>query len=121
MVTDATAYIGTSNWSGDYFINTAGNYFFFFFLFSYSILLYLIEIKIYEIFRLIDALGIGTVFETIGDQTLDNLRQQLENIFHRDWNSEYSYSLNRSLPFVERQINTIEDNYYLSSARYILA
>lgn len=88
MVTDATAYIGTSNWSGDYFINTA---------------------------------GIGTVFETIGDQTLDNLRQQLENIFHRDWNSEYSYSLNGSLPFVERQINTIEDDYYLSSARYILA
>lgn len=31
MVTDATAYIGTSNWSGDYFINTAGNYFFSFF------------------------------------------------------------------------------------------
>lgn len=24
MVTDKTAYIGTSNWSGDYFINTAG-------------------------------------------------------------------------------------------------
>lgn len=24
MVTDRTAYIGTSNWSGDYFINTAG-------------------------------------------------------------------------------------------------
>lgn len=70
---------------------------------------------------IIDTLGIGTVFETIGDQTLDNLRQQLENIFHRDWNSEYSYSLNGSLPFVERQINTIEDDYYLSSARYILA
>lgn len=24
MVTDRTAYIGTSNWSGDYFTNTAG-------------------------------------------------------------------------------------------------
>lgn len=24
MVTDQIAYIGTSNWSGDYFINTAG-------------------------------------------------------------------------------------------------
>uniref|UniRef100_A0A8C6WLT7 PLD phosphodiesterase domain-containing protein n=1 Tax=Neogobius melanostomus TaxID=47308 RepID=A0A8C6WLT7_9GOBI len=24
MVTDRTAYIGTSNWSGDYFVNTAG-------------------------------------------------------------------------------------------------
>ena len=24
MVTETTAYVGTSNWSGDYFINTAG-------------------------------------------------------------------------------------------------
>nr|XP_033199250.1 phospholipase D3-like isoform X1 [Bombus vancouverensis nearcticus]XP_033199251.1 phospholipase D3-like isoform X1 [Bombus vancouverensis nearcticus]XP_033199252.1 phospholipase D3-like isoform X1 [Bombus vancouverensis nearcticus] len=87
MVTDVTAYIGTSNWSGDYFINTA---------------------------------GIGTVFETIGDQTSENLRQQLENIFHRDWYSEYSYALNESIPFVKRSTNTIED-YYLRSSRYILA
>lgn len=86
MVTDVTAYIGTSNWSGDYFINTA---------------------------------GIGTVFESIGDQTSENLRQQLENIFHRDWYSEYSYALNESIPFVKRSTNTIED-YYLRSSRYIL-
>lgn len=26
MVTDTAGYIGTSNWSGDYFIDTAGNY-----------------------------------------------------------------------------------------------
>lgn len=26
MVTDESAYIGTSNWSGDYFTNTAGVY-----------------------------------------------------------------------------------------------
>uniref|UniRef100_A0A3B5LYI2 PLD phosphodiesterase domain-containing protein n=1 Tax=Xiphophorus couchianus TaxID=32473 RepID=A0A3B5LYI2_9TELE len=25
MVTDKVAYIGTSNWSGDYFLNTAGS------------------------------------------------------------------------------------------------
>ncbi|KAL0100165.1 hypothetical protein PUN28_019537 [Cardiocondyla obscurior] len=61
MVTDLAAYIGTSNWSGDYFINTA---------------------------------GIGTVFETVGHQNNDNIRQQLENIFHRDWFSDYSFPLN---------------------------
>ncbi|OAD52164.1 Phospholipase D3 [Eufriesea mexicana] len=88
MVTDVTAYIGTSNWSGDYFTNTAGN---------------------------------CMVLEAIGDHTSDNLRQQLENIFHRDWYSEYSYALNGSLPFVERSTNTIEDDYYLRSSRYILA
>ncbi|XP_072752667.1 5'-3' exonuclease PLD3 [Anoplolepis gracilipes] len=60
MVTDIAAYIGTSNWSGDYFIDTA---------------------------------GIGTVFESVGRQNEDNIRQQLENIFHRDWYSNYSYPL----------------------------
>ncbi|XP_076750929.1 5'-3' exonuclease PLD3 [Xylocopa sonorina] len=88
MVTDAAIYIGTSNWSGDYFINTA---------------------------------GIGTVFESIGDQTSENLRQQLEDIFSRDWYSEYSYTLNVSVPFAERPTSTIQDDYYLQSSRYILA
>lgn len=32
MVTDVAAYIGTSNWSGDYFINTAGKLFKFAFI-----------------------------------------------------------------------------------------
>lgn len=70
----------------------------------------------------IASLGISTIFETIGDQTSDNLRQQLENVFHRDWHSEYSHALNGSLPFVERSTNTIQDDdYYLRSSRYILA
>ncbi|GAB1866559.1 Phospholipase D3 [Camponotus japonicus] len=60
MVTDIAAYIGTSNWSGDYFIDTA---------------------------------GIGTVFESVGRQNRDNIRQQLENIFRRDWYSNYSFPL----------------------------
>lgn len=30
MVTDIAAYIGTSNWSGDYFIDTAGKFKYFF-------------------------------------------------------------------------------------------
>nr|XP_034172549.1 5'-3' exonuclease PLD3-like isoform X3 [Osmia lignaria] len=88
MVTETIAYIGTSNWSGDYFINTA---------------------------------GVGTVFESIGDQTMDNLRQQLENVFHRDWYSEYSYALNESSQWSERATNTIVDDYYLRSSRYVLA
>ncbi|XP_076245485.1 5'-3' exonuclease PLD3 isoform X2 [Calliopsis andreniformis] len=87
MVTDVAAYIGTSNWSGDYFINTA---------------------------------GVGTVFENIGEQTSNNLRQQLENIFHRDWDSEYSYALNESLLIDERPSNTIGE-YYIRSSRYMLA
>ena len=54
MVTDKTGFIGTSNWSGDYFISTG---------------------------------GIGFVYT-------GHLRQQLENIFHRDWNSSYADTLN---------------------------
>jgi len=50
MVTDNVGYIGTSNWSGDYFISTG---------------------------------GVGFVFS--GD-----LRKQLEDIFRRDWNSDYA-------------------------------
>lgn len=49
MVTDATAYIGTSNWSGDYFINTAGNCFFFSFFFSLILFEHLLMNKIYKI------------------------------------------------------------------------
>nr|BAN21362.1 conserved hypothetical protein [Riptortus pedestris] len=55
MVTDNTAYIGTSNWSGDYF-NTTG--------------------------------GIGFVVH--GNTSL---RSQLEEIFLRDWNSDFSYPI----------------------------
>lgn len=57
MVTDNTAYIGTSNWSGDYFTVTG---------------------------------GVGVVIQ--GDT---ELRQQLEDVFLRDWNSEFAYSLPR--------------------------
>jgi len=57
MVTDNTAYIGTSNWSGDYFTVTG---------------------------------GVGVVVE--GDT---ELRKQLEEVFLRDWNSEFAYDLPR--------------------------
>lgn len=63
MVTDVAAYIGTSNWSGDYFIDTA---------------------------------GIGMVFEDVGQKNEESIRQQLEDIFHRDWNSRYAHPLNET-------------------------
>ncbi|XP_046592774.1 5'-3' exonuclease PLD3 isoform X2 [Neodiprion lecontei] len=67
MVTDSVAYIGTSNWSGDYFISTA---------------------------------GIGMVFEDVGNKNEESIRQQLEEIFHRDWNSQYAHPLNET--YVDR-------------------
>ncbi|XP_046741298.1 5'-3' exonuclease PLD3-like isoform X2 [Diprion similis] len=63
MVTDIAAYIGTSNWSGDYFISTA---------------------------------GIGMVFEDVGNKNEESIRQQLEEIFHRDWNSRFAHPLNKT-------------------------
>ncbi|VDD86126.1 unnamed protein product [Enterobius vermicularis] len=51
MVTDQVAYVGTSNWVGDYFINTA---------------------------------GVGVSF------IAPDVVQMLNDVFTRDWNSEYS-------------------------------
>jgi len=59
MVTDQAAYIGTSNWSGDYFINTG---------------------------------GVGLVINGT------SLRDQLKEVFDRDWNSPYAMPLNLSFP-----------------------
>lgn len=53
MVTESTAYIGTSNWSGDYFTNTAGVAF-------------------------------------IARNSSSSIRNDLESIFERDWNSEFA-------------------------------
>lgn len=63
MVTDNAAYIGTSNWSGDYFINTA---------------------------------GVGVVVRTAdskNDTSTNPLRDQLQQVFERDWNSKYASPL----------------------------
>lgn len=59
MVTDSVAYIGTSNWSADYFINTA---------------------------------GVGFVLRDENNST-ESVRWQLQTVFERDWNSNYSYPL----------------------------
>ncbi|XP_061875603.1 5'-3' exonuclease PLD3 isoform X2 [Colius striatus] len=58
MVTDKAAYIGTSNWSGDYFTQTAGS-----------------------------ALVVNQTGSGISAGTV---REQLQAVFERDWNSQYS-------------------------------
>lgn len=63
MVTDNAAYIGTSNWSGDYFTTTA---------------------------------GVGIVIRAANsknDTSTNPLREQLQQVFERDWNSNYSSPL----------------------------
>ncbi|CAI5780783.1 5' [Podarcis lilfordi] len=65
MVTDKVAYIGTSNWSGDYFLRTAGS-----------------------------ALVVNQSHVGAGEQP--TVRDQLQAVFERDWNSRYSQEL--SLP-----------------------
>lgn len=63
MVTDKIAYIGTSNWSGDYFVDTA---------------------------------GIGLILENIinsSNATQRTMRDDLADIFMRDWNSPYAREL----------------------------
>lgn len=62
MVTDLVAYIGTSNWSGDYFIDTAG----------------------------IGFVSQDTVHDR--SENVTTLRSQLESVFERDWNSKYAVS-----------------------------
>ncbi|NXT85088.1 PLD4 Phospholipase, partial [Zapornia atra] len=63
MVTDKVAYIGTSNWSEDYFINTAGV-----------------------------GLIIKQNLTSLQRRQLP-LQEQLKNLFERDWNSNYAVNL----------------------------
>ncbi|XP_059484137.1 5'-3' exonuclease PLD3 isoform X2 [Neocloeon triangulifer] len=68
MVTDNTAYIGTSNWSGDYFINTGGA-----------------------------AVVVRDPNTELDDALRDeeSLRQQLVAVFDRDWNSPYAVPISQ--------------------------
>lgn len=63
MVTDNTVYIGTSNWSADYFINTAG-----------------IGLILEET-------------QSDRNETSPSIRRDLASIFDRDWNSSYAVEL----------------------------
>ena len=64
MVTDAAAYVGTSNWVGDYFVNTAGIG--------------------YVIHQDLSNKNIGT------NQTV---QEQVKRVFLRDWDSKYASPL----------------------------
>lgn len=57
MVTDKVGYIGTSNWSADYFVSTG---------------------------------GVGLAINSTSTDP-NNIREQLQKIFERDWNSSYSH------------------------------
>jgi len=81
MVTDKSAYVGTSNWSGDYFTNTAGVGF------------------------VVTPKGNGSSNSSLytnanssnkndGDRVEENnFRSDLAQIFERDWNSSYAILL----------------------------
>ncbi|XP_069763784.1 5'-3' exonuclease PLD3 [Narcine bancroftii] len=60
MVTDKVAYIGTSNWSGDYFENTAG-----------------VGLVVNQT-------------ESRGSSPVPTIAEQLQAVFERDWSSPYS-------------------------------
>ncbi|XP_050512587.1 5'-3' exonuclease PLD3-like isoform X2 [Diabrotica virgifera virgifera] len=66
MVTDNTAFIGTSNWSGDYFTDTAG-----------------VSFVLHD-----------PVFDRNTSHT--TIRSQLQGVFERDWNSPYAHYMNFS-------------------------
>ncbi|XP_041979993.1 5'-3' exonuclease PLD3-like isoform X2 [Aricia agestis] len=65
MVTDKTAYIGTSNWYGDYFTDTAG------------------------------VAIVYSPQEHTSYNTSVDIRRQLQEVFERDWNSPYAVPLRR--------------------------
>lgn len=64
MVTDNVAYIGTSNWSADYFVDTAG------------IGLIMEEASKYG-----------------KNGTIQSIREDLVSVFERDWNSPYAFDM----------------------------
>lgn len=68
MVTDKQGYIGTSNWSGDYFISTG---------------------------------GVGFVFT-------GQMREQLEEVFNRDWTSQYAGEIRGG----EEEVKEVLYNHY---------
>ena len=70
MVTDNSVYIGTSNWSADYFVNSGGAAF----------------IATFDSNNLTKHLQ--------SNQKVHNLQKKLKSIFLRDWYSKYSHHIN---------------------------
>lgn len=69
MVTDNIAYIGTSNWSADYFIDTAG-------------IGFILE----------------EMSQANRNETAQSIRGELASVFERDWNSPYTVELKAPVP-----------------------
>ncbi|XP_045138773.1 5'-3' exonuclease PLD3-like isoform X2 [Portunus trituberculatus] len=77
MVTDQVAYIGTSNWSADYFINTGG-----------------IGLVVNETGTETQGQESAKQEELPGDRVeTKSARQQLQALFERDWDSQYAKPL----------------------------
>lgn len=68
--------LGTSNWSGDYFVMTGG-------------VAVIINQTVPQQF-------LGRRPQQHHSRTDSTVRQQLEDIFNRDWNSQYAHSLSSS-------------------------
>ncbi|KAM6307784.1 LOW QUALITY PROTEIN: 5'-3' exonuclease PLD3 [Podargus strigoides] len=66
MVTEKAAYIGTSNWSGDYFVRTAGSA------------------------LVVNQSGSQAGAGTSPSTAASTIREQLQEVFERDWSSQYS-------------------------------
>ncbi|KAM6326940.1 5'-3' exonuclease PLD3-like isoform 2-T2 [Alca torda] len=70
MVTEKAAYVGTSNWSGDYFTRTAGS-----------------------ALVVTQTAGRRHGGDSDGDSDSGTVREQLQAVFERDWNSQYSVGI----------------------------
>lgn len=60
------------------------------------------------------------VFEDVGHKNNQSIRQQLEDIFHRDWNSSYAHLLNTSclnnlVPSIKPRINHFSPLYHVQT------
>ncbi|XP_074789416.1 5'-3' exonuclease PLD3 [Athene noctua] len=72
MVTEKAAYIGTSNWSGDYFTRTAGS--------------------ALVVNQTLSPSSTGTATGTAAG----TIREQLQAVFERDWSSRYSVDISHA-------------------------
>jgi len=91
MVTDKSAYIGTSNWSGDYFTDTAGVGF-------------IVTPK--DQSQNGNSSSYGGVDNSSSSEV--NFRSDLAQIFERDWNSSYALPLDEVMTEF-REFSTEDD------------
>lgn len=65
----------------------------------------LLVIKIYIIFHP----GIGLILEDVGYENRKSIRQQLEDVFQRDWASRYAYSIDKTVSDVKILKNSLNE------------